>query len=187
MIITIGGNVGAGKTTLVERLAGKLGYEELYMGGIFRDMAAERDVSIEEFYLALKHEPDLEVAADKRQEELMNKKDNLVVQGRIAWYFAKTSPFKVFNIFLAVDPEIGAIRTGRRPENSGRDAAEMLLANNARTAAEHERYRSLYAIEDFLDPAHYDFVLDTSHLSEDEVLQKILAEIASVRGDIKKS
>jgi len=41
---------------------------------------------------------------DQRQATLMREKDNLIVQGRIAWYFAKSSPFKIFNVFLAVDP-----------------------------------------------------------------------------------
>ena len=43
-IITIGGNPGSGKTTLAVKLAAFLGYEELYVGGIFRELAAEREV-----------------------------------------------------------------------------------------------------------------------------------------------
>ena len=49
-IITIGGNVGAGKTTLASKLAEALGYEDLSMGGLFREIAAERGMTIEEFY-----------------------------------------------------------------------------------------------------------------------------------------
>lgn len=176
MIITIGGNVGAGKTTLAAKLSKALGYEELYMGGIFREMAAEREISIEDFYAQLKKDPELEKSVDNRQAKLMNEKDNLVIQGRVAWFFSKGSPFKIFNIFLTVSPEIGARRSGERPENIGRDIEDLVKANSERTRLEVERYHTLYDIEDFLDQKYYDFVLDTSLLSEDEVLAKILTE-----------
>jgi cytidylate kinase len=66
MIITIGGNLGAGKTTLAGKLAAALGYEELYVGGIFREMAAEKRLSIEEFYAQIKNDPALEREVDQR-------------------------------------------------------------------------------------------------------------------------
>jgi cytidylate kinase len=178
MIITIGGNIGAGKTTLAARLSRALGYEELYIGGGMRDMAAEREIPIEEFYEKLKDEPDLERSVDDRQKRMMHEKENLIVQGRIAWFFAKESPFKVFNVFLGVSPEVGAQRSLKRPENVGRTQNEMVKANAERAELELERYRTLYDIENFLDPKHYDFILDSTNLTEDEVLQKILHAIA---------
>ena len=178
MVITIGGNVGAGKTTVAARLAKALGYEELYIGGLMREIAAERRMTIEGFYEKLKSEPDLERSIDERQRKLMREKDNLIVQGRIAWYFAKQSLRPSFNIFLKVNPEAGAERAGKRPENAGRRLHEILEANESRAQAEHERYRELYQIEDFLDPRHYDFVLDTTRLTEEEVSQKILAALS---------
>jgi cytidylate kinase len=176
-IITIGGHVGAGKTTLAARLAQALGYEELHMGGLFREIAAERGMTIEKLYTELASEPKLEQSVDERQAKLMREKDNLVIQGRVAWFFAKGSFFTVFNIFLAVDPSVGAERSSQRPENAGRPIAEIKRANAARTRVEVERYRNLYSIDNFLDPGHYDYVLDTSHLTEDAVLAKIVEKI----------
>lgn len=173
-IITIGGHVGAGKTTLASQLAKALGYEELYMGGLFREIAAERGMTIEEFYADLKNDPKLEQSVDERQAKLMREKDNLVVQGRVAWFFAKGSLVTVLNVFLSVDPGVGAERSAQRPENAGRTIAEIRRANTARTSVEVERYRNLYRIDNVLDPVHYDYVLDTSHLTEEEVLAKII-------------
>jgi predicted cytidylate kinase len=184
-IITIGGDVGAGKTTLASRLAKKLGYEELYMGGLFRQIAAERGMTIEDFYGALKNDPELEKSVDDRQTKLMREKDNLVVQGRMAWFFAKESPFTVFNIFLGVDRMIGAKRTAERNENAGRSIEELIEANALRKQHELERYNTLYGVKNFLDHGHYEFTLDTSHLTEDEVLDTILKEINErVEGDV---
>jgi predicted cytidylate kinase len=177
MIITIGGNVGSGKTTLAELLSKELGFEQLYMGGIFREMAAEKNLSIEQFYAQLKDDPATEQAVDNRQATLMREKDNLIVQGRIAWYFAQGSPSKIFNIFLAVNPAIGARRSGERKENVGRSADEMVIATAEREKTERERYQMLYGIENYMDPEHYDYILDTSDLKADEALAIVLTEI----------
>ena len=177
MIITIGGYLGAGKTTLAAKLASTLHYEELYVGGIFREMAAEKNLSIEQFYAQLKTDPAIEQAVDKRQAALMREKGNLVVQGRIAWYFAKSSPFQVLNVFLTVDPAVGAKRSGEREENIGRTADEMVIATAEREKTERERYAMLYGIENHLDPAHYDFILDTTNLTVEQVFEKVLGAV----------
>ncbi len=178
MIITIGGNLGAGKTTLAGRLSRALGYEEVYIGGIMRQMAAEQRMTMEEFYKRLRHNPELERSIDERQAHLMREKKDLIIQGRVAWFFAKNSPFTVFNIFLAVSPEVGTQRTKQRTENQGvATIAEVAQANTTRVKLEMERYQALYGIENFLDPAHYDYLLDTTELTEDEMLEKILTEI----------
>lgn len=177
MIITIGGNVGAGKSVLAARLAKTFHYDELYVGRIFRKMAEERNISIDQFYEELKNDPATEQEVDKRQAEAMRKQDGLVVQGRIAWYFAKGSPFKIFNILLIVDPAIGAARSGTRKEYTGKTAEEMVAMTATREKMEKDRYKMLYGIENHLDPTHYDFVLDTSNISENEVLEKVIEKI----------
>ena len=76
----------------------------------------------------LKNDPALEQAVDQRQATMMREKDDLIVQGRVAWYFAKSSPFKVFNILLTVSPVIGAERVGEKKENIGKTADEVAIA-----------------------------------------------------------
>jgi predicted cytidylate kinase len=175
MIITIGGNVGAGKTTLANNLANVLHYEQLYVGNIMREMAAEKNLSIEQFYTQLKADPAVEQAVDQRQATMMREHDNLIVQGRVAWYFAKSSPFKVFNVLLTVKPAVGAARATEKEENIGKTTDEMVIATADREKTERERYSMLYGIDNHLDPTQYDFVLDTTSLSVQEVLDKVIA------------
>ena len=175
-IITIGGNIGAGKTTLAGRLTKALGYGEFSMSRLFRDMAAERTMTLEDFYADIRKYPALERGVDERQMRLMREKDDFIVQGRVAWYFAKESSFAVLNIILTVDPATGAERTARREENAGKTVEELIRANALRVSQERERYKMLYEIENFLDPGHYDFALDTSHLDETEVFQGVLSK-----------
>jgi len=177
MIITIGGNLGAGKTTLANNLEHELHYEQLYVGGIFRDMAAEKNLTIEQFYIQLKDDPAIEQSVDQRQARTMREHDDLIVQGRVAWYFAKSSPFKVFNILLTVDPAVGAARVGEKKENIGRTTDEVAIATADLEKNERERYSMLYGIENHLDPAHYDFTLDTSALTEQKVFERVSAAI----------
>jgi cytidylate kinase len=176
-IITIGGNPGSGKTTLAGKIAKTLHYQELYIGGIFRELAAKQGLSIEEFYMKLKDDPNLERSVDDRQIKMMQEHDNCVIQGRIAWHFAKQSPFRVCNICVTVDPVVGAGRQLQRPENKGKTIKEIMRLSLERTHEERERYRALYGIEDYLDPAHYDFVLNATALNIEEVLEKVLVFI----------
>ncbi len=181
-VITIGGNIGAGKTVLAKRLADVLGWEEFYVGGIFRSFAAERGVPIGEFYASLANDPNLERAIDERQVELMKEKSDLVVQGRIAWYFAEKNDIPSVDILLMVDPEIGADRKKKQEGIQG-SIDKVAAMHRKREWDEWDHYKSLYGIKNHLDPAHYDIILDTSRFTEDAVFQKIFAEL-SVR--IKK-
>jgi cytidylate kinase len=173
-IITIGGNPGSGKTTLAVKLAGALHYEELYVGGIIRNLAAERGMTMEQFSAEFKKYPDLERLVDERAKKLMQEKDNLVIQGRVAWFFAKESPFRVVNLFLATDHEIGARRVAERKEDATKTIEEISRATAERIEHDRERYQKLYDIADYLDPAHFDITIDASHLTEKEVFEKAM-------------
>jgi len=176
-IITVGGNPGSGKTTLAAKLAAELGYEELYVGGIFREIAAERSITVERLSADIKNDPMLELSIDARQEKLMREKDNVVIQGRVAWYFSRKSPFKIINLFLATNPAVGAERVAKRKEDHTKSVEEIAQATKERVQHDRERYQKLYKIEDYLDPSHYDIILDTSDLTEEEVLQKTLERL----------
>ncbi len=173
-IITLGGNVGAGKSHIASKLASALGYEEFNVSKFFRSMADKEGLTIDEFYSRLKNNPELERAIDRIQVQTLKEKDNMIVQGRLAWHFAKESPFQVFNVFLAVSPETMADRIAARPEYVSQSREELLRLAAAREAEERSRYQTLYGIENHLDRGHYDFVLDTTNLTPEEVVARIL-------------
>jgi cytidylate kinase len=144
------------------------------MGGIFRDLAAERGMTIEQFSAGIKKDPALERSIDERQTKLMQEKDNLVIQGRITWFFAKQSPFKIINLFLAAHHEIGAQRVAARKEDAKKTIEEIARATAERIEHDRERYQKLYGIADYLDPAHFDIIIDASYLTEKEVFEKAM-------------
>jgi|SRR3989338_1983603 len=174
-IIRVGGNLGAGKTTLCKRLAQYLDYQYTYTGGIFREMAAERGLSIEEFYKQLVADPELEKSVDDRQIKLMVTCDNLVAEGRITAFLP--CAFKPVNLFIKVDEEVGVRRQMNRPENQGKTFEEMLVLTRERVENEKERYKNLYGILNHLDEKCYDIVIDATDLFPDELFEETVRQI----------
>ena len=186
-IIRVSGNVGSGKTTLCEKLAIELKYGYHYTGQIFRDMANEADLTIEEFYQELKKDPELEKSIDLKQMQLMFSNDNIIVQGRMAPFL---SPFNhisargnnsrnVINIFIKVSPEEGARRQLRRQDNKGKSLDDMVALSKIRMETEKQRLKELWGIENCFDESKFDLVLDTTKLTVTETYDFVLGWIRS--------
>ena len=184
-IIRVSGFVGSGKTTLSKLLAEKLGYGYHYTGQIFRDMARERGLSIEEFYEQMQNDPDLEKSVDIKQMQLMLGNDNIVVQGRMAPFLP---PFNhigersfirgnSINVFIDVDIAEGARRQLSRQENQGRSLEEMVILSRRRIMTEKKRLKDLYGIENCFDHSKFNVVLNTTKLSIQESLDILLCAI----------
>ena len=69
MIVTIGGLAGTGTTTLAEVLSEKLDVPYISAGFIFREMAAEKGMSVLEFSELAEGNDDIDKEIDKRQAE----------------------------------------------------------------------------------------------------------------------
>lgn len=174
-VIRVSGYPGAGKTTLSKKLAEELGYKHYYTGGIFRDMAKEKGMSIEEFYNFMAAHPDREKELDLKQEEIMQKENNVVMEGRVA-PFLKCA-FPTINVLLLVDHVEGAKRELNRGEKTGISVQEMQKLTEERVKSEAERYKALYGIEHHLDQSHFDIVVDTTNIEPKETLAKVLEEV----------
>jgi predicted cytidylate kinase len=180
-IIRVSGHLGAGKTTICERLAETLGYRNYYTGDIFNQMAREKGLSKEQFYKEMSAFPELEKEIDKRQEQLMLTEDNLIVQGRIAPFLKHNPKFKKINVFFRVSDEEGARRQLRRSDNKGKTYEEMLAISRERTCEERKRYGILYPhIPDYLDEKLFDIVIETENKSEDDVYREVMAKICKL-------
>lgn len=179
MIISISGTPGSGKSTLGKALAKQLNMKRYYIGGIRRDMAKKRGMTLAEYNKYGETHPETDMEVDKDfQEELGRTQDNFIIEGRTSWHFLPNS----IKIFLDTDLKeaatriYGSIRIGNRSRNEGdnlnsREAVyESLLK---RIESDRKRYKKYYDI-DVYDKSHYDFVLDTTHLSPKKTTAKIL-------------
>lgn len=176
MIITITGTEGSGKSTLSKALAEKLGLPYIYVGGIRREMAHERGLTLAEFNKIGEEDPSTDVDVDKRVVEEVKKLGQAVVEGRTMYHFFPES----IKIFLTVDQKVAAERifsdpkVQRKNEAVNFETVEDVLQNiKDRHTTDNFRYQKYYGIDAY-DPKNFDFVLDTSNLSPEQSLGKVL-------------
>lgn len=178
MIVTIAGLPGAGKSTVKDMLAAKLGYSKYSMGDLRGKMALERGMTIDELNALGEKEAFTDKDADDFQKRLGETEDDFVIEGRLGWLFIPHS----VKVLLTVQPRAGAERVfeakrrgGSRPDEknyaSVEDAQKIL---GERIHSDVLRYNKWYGV-DMMDPKNYDLVIDTTEVSADEVVDRILA------------
>ncbi len=176
MLITISGLPGSGKSTIGKMLAKKLGYKFYSVGDLRGKMALERGLTIEELNKLGESEQWTDKEADDYQVALAKREDNFVIDGRISFHFMPQS----LKIFLSVDPNVGARRVFSHPRADEKPASnmeELKKAMAARMQSDGLRYKKYYNIV-YPDPSAFDLVIDTSHLTPGEILDRIVRALA---------
>ena len=173
MIITISGMPGSGKTSVGEMLAKKLGFKHYSIGDLRGKMAQERGLTIDELNKLGEKEPWTDKEADEYMRKLGKTEDNLVFDARLGFHFIPHSK----KVFLKVDPRVGAERifkAPRRPDEPQYESVEQVIEENRnRVESDRKRYEKWYRV-DCLDKGNYDLVVDTTKLTKEQVLEKIL-------------
>lgn len=178
MIITLGGDAGSGKSTVSKLLAQRLQYKHYSMGDLFRKMADEKGMTVEEFVRLSKEKPEINKQVDEYQRKLGDG-DDFVIDGRLSWYFIPRS----FKVFLRVDERIGAQRVfsdhlgGKRTtEKTMKNVDDAMADMKARKENEVTQYKEQYGI-DIRDRKNYDLVIDTTNSLPGQIVDDILAAI----------
>ncbi len=178
MIISFTGEEGSGKSTVATLVSAKLVYKRYYMGQIFRDMAKEKNLDLPEFRKLCDNDPSFDKKLDDFIIELAEKEDNFVIESRTAWHFIPKS----LKVFLKVDPTVAAKRIFKAlSEEHNRENEDSMLNSEEniqksilkRRKEDRKRYFDMYGI-DQNDEKNYDFVLDTTNLSREEVFAKVM-------------
>jgi cytidylate kinase len=163
--ILLSGLSGTGSTTAAKRIAADLNLDYVYGGQIFRNLAVERGVSLEELAESLEQDSETEREID-RQLIVAGRQENVLVEGRtIGWIFPWD--LSALRIWLTCDLEERLRRVQAR-EYHPRSAENLLR----REASDNRRYQVLYRIEpENFSP--FDLVVDTTNLSVDQVVEAI--------------
>lgn len=166
MIVTIGGDIGSGKSTVAKAVAEKFKLKHISAGETFREMAKERGMDLAEFskFAEGNHELDREV--DDRQTEMARMAGDAVVDGRLSGVLLKEAALK---IWLKAPMEERAKRVAKREKKEYKQA---LRETEEREASELGRYRTIYGI-DLRDLSPYDAVLNTQLWGPEEVINII--------------
>ncbi|MCD4666518.1 cytidylate kinase family protein [archaeon] len=164
MIITISGHPGSGKTTVSDYLAKKLNFKHYHIGGMRRELAKKRGLSIIELN-KLKENTDKEF--DEYQKKLGKTQDNIIIEGRLGFYFIPNS----IKIFLDVKLKEASIRLLKRQKL--KDLRESLEFVRRRIRLDRERYKKHYKIK-YDDKSNYDLVINTTNLTIEQTGDVIL-------------
>ncbi|GAC1333730.1 MAG: AAA family ATPase [Chloroflexota bacterium] len=165
MRLLLSGLSGTGSTTAARRIAEDMRLDYVYGGQIFRNLAVERGVSLEDLAESLEQNPETEKEIDRRLIQA-GMRDRVLIESRtVGWIFPRE--IQSVRIWLTCElPE--RLRRVQAREHHPRSADNLLR----REASDNRRYRKLYNIEPE-DFSPFDMVLDTTYLSVDEVVAKI--------------
>lgn len=176
MKITIGGLSGTGTSTIGRMLAKKLDYKFESGGNIARQMASEKGMTIEEYdkYLLDIGDTSSDFYRDNMQKEFGKNNDNFVLESRLGWFNVPDSK----KIKLICEDGVRFERTSKKdPERIGtvvEDFDQTKRKSLEREKVHRDRIFKNYGIEDLNDDKHFDFIVDTTSLNQDQVLEKIL-------------
>jgi len=170
MIITIGGTAGSGKTSVAFAIAKKLGYTYFGAGEIRRRYALDHGMTLEQLNELSESDPKSDHFADECMRTLAEREDNLVVDGRVAFFFIPKS-IKVF-IDATLDIRAARVMKDCRVEEKISCLADAKASLDKRQVSDEKRYKTLYGINAF-DMSNYDLVIDSTNKVIDEVAGEI--------------
>ena len=153
LVITISGFHGSGRTTHAKKLAKALGLRYVSSGTIFRQMAEERNLSLEEMSILSEQDPQIDMLIDEKTKE-ESKRRGLVIDATLSAWMAIDPDIK---IFLITPLKNRIIRIACREKISYNEAERETLA---REESERERFLTYYDI-DIADFSIYDVILNT--------------------------
>jgi predicted cytidylate kinase len=173
MIITISGTPGSGKSTVAKKLKEKLGFEYIYSGEIFRELANEHKMSLEEFGKYCEENSEIDKELDKKQVEILKTKDDIILEGRLSGWLSYKNNISSFKIFLDADIEVRTKRIIKRENGSFEERKREIVK---REKSEKTRYNTYYGI-DLDDISIYDLVLNSENKTADEIVDIIISKM----------
>lgn len=181
-IICISGNIAVGKSEVAKRLAVKLGYKLYKASESFRACARENNMSLVEFNDYVKENPSIDINIENHTKKIAQKNSNIVMDARLGFYVAPES----FKVYMIADIKEAAKRLYhasklRGEEEDYNSEEEAMVAIKHREDSEHERYLKLYNV-DICDMKNYDYIIDTTNLTQEEVVNKIYEKYVNLEG-----
>ncbi|MDR1906356.1 MAG: cytidylate kinase family protein [Clostridiales bacterium] len=173
MYISLSGQLGSGKSTLCAYLEKNYGFETFSTGTIHRRLAKERNLSTLEFNKLIAGDKNVDLLIDDEMKKFAreNTSRDIIFDSRLAWHFIGGS----FKVFLLVSPKRAAHRVffGRVLDEEKYSTKEEALRELIhRRDLETRRFKDFYGV-DCNDYNNYDFIIDTSEISTEEIAEAI--------------
>jgi cytidylate kinase len=170
LFVTISGPPGCGATTLSERLADAMGCPYVSGGDIFRELAEDRGMNLNQLIAKADESDELDRALDQRLQQIAEKwgmaNKPFILESRLAgWLAGERADLR---IWLDAPEDVRLERIDDRSESD----AEMRV----REVSEAGRYQSYYEI-DIGDRTFYDLHINTARWSKAGVFNLVRTAI----------
>ena len=189
VILTVSGPGGSGKSTIAVELAHILGAQRIYVGGIRREIARSKGMTIQELNeYALDHpetDVDVDEEAASRARRLVKLGKVVLVEGRTQFHFLPES----LKLYITVDTNEAAKRIwgdlvsseGQTKRNEKRPKSVAALAKDIRKRDlnDAKRYKKYYGF-DHRRLSHYDYVIDTTYLNKEEAISAVISLVVDL-------
>ena len=173
MRITISGPPGSGKTTACSNLSERLGMKAVVFGKIFRELAAEKNLTLGQLGEIAEKDPSIDKMIDSRILEIARENEDIILESRLSAYMCVRNGIPAFKIYLDASPEVRMSRIGLR---EGESIEEACAKTVDRQRSEAKRYKMYYDI-DVEDRSVYDLILNTDELDPEQVVEAIIAAV----------
>ena len=177
LFITVSGPPGCGATTLCERLADAIGCPYVSGGDIFREIAEERGMNLNQLTAQAEASDEIDRALDQRLQQIAEKwgmaNKPFILESRLAgWLAGERADLR---IWLDAPENVRLDRIEGRIETE----AEMRV----REVSEAGRYQSYYEI-DIDDREFYDLHINTARWSKGAVFELVRTGLEEYDPDI---
>ncbi|WEL26399.1 Cytidylate kinase [Haloferax volcanii] len=173
MLLTVSGPPGSGKSTTAAALAEAFDLEHISGGDIFRELAAERDMTAVEFNKLAEEDDQIDRDLDRRLRDIALDRDDVLLESRLAGWLAGDAADLRFWLDAPVD-----VRAERIADREGKPVDVAREETTTREASEAKRYDAYYDI-DITDLSIYDIALNTARWGPDEVTAVCIAAVDS--------
>ncbi len=173
VVIVVSGPPGSGKTTQAKKIAEYFGLRYYSAGMIFRKMAEERGISIEELSRIATKDPSIDIEIDRRT-YLEALKGDIVIDGHLtAWIIADIADVRI----LITAPL--ATRIKRIALRDGKSLMEAYHETVMREYLQKIRFRKYYGI-DTDDLSIFDMIVNTESLGIDDTFEIVKTAIEKI-------
>jgi cytidylate kinase len=169
-VVTVSGPHGTGKSTYAKALAEALGLRYVCAGELFRELARERNLSLEAFSSLAATDSEIDKLIDERT-ITEARKGGIVIDAQLgAWMVKDLADVKI----LMIAPD--EVRFKRIAQRDGTLLEHAKTETLTRERIQKQRYKRYYGI-DVDDLSIYDIKIDTSLYSVEQTKSLVIAEI----------
>lgn len=168
--IVISGEIGTGKTTLAYNLARELGWEALSGGQFIRKWHEEHSLPLNDT-MKIPEEVDREM--DMSFKKRMKEDKGVIFESHLAGWLAKDFP-ETLKVLCIADFEVMMERVAER---QGVSVEEARQEYSKRPMDLYKKFKRLYGVENNFDRRYFDLIIDTTNLTKEEVVEKVLEKL----------